>query len=238
MQKFTKMCEPAKIYLVVTVIFIVLSVFNGLSALTLLVKAAFAVIWTLFLNWLCSKGFSGLAWIIILMPFIFLFLAMFTTMDVVGVEGFKFSGGSSNPDDNYDVSPEPKGLKYYIMDCCTASPPVDTTQQALCNLNMVSKYRYSCKPDDAECINTNSMPSNCNDEYKYSLISNKNNNKFKNAKAVLDAPALKAAADAAAKVVTTKKDLVTCITVNGKYDPTITDAATCRSNGGKWSQSK
>ena len=91
MQEFKKLCEPAKIYLVVTVIFIVLSVFNGISALTLLVKAAFALIWTLVLNWLCSKGFSGLAWIIVLMPFIFFFLAMFMTMDMVGKEGFQTS---------------------------------------------------------------------------------------------------------------------------------------------------
>ena len=96
--KIKKLCEPAKIYLVVTVIFIVLSVFNGISALTLLVKAAFAVIWTLFLNWLCSKGFSGLAWIIILMPFIFLLLAMFTTMDVVGVEGFAYGNSCRGED--------------------------------------------------------------------------------------------------------------------------------------------
>ena len=91
MQQLNKLCQPAKLYLVVTVIFIVLSVFNGISALTLLVKAAFALIWTLVLNWLCSKGFSGLAWIIVLMPFIFFFLAMFMTMDMVGKEGFKTS---------------------------------------------------------------------------------------------------------------------------------------------------
>ena len=95
--KIKKLCEPAKIYLVVTVIFIVLSVFNGISALTLLVKAAFALIWTLVLNWLCSKGFSGLAWIIVVMPFIFFFLAMFMTMDMVGKEGFKAVSKKTNP---------------------------------------------------------------------------------------------------------------------------------------------
>ena len=78
---FKKLCEPAKLYLLFTVIFIVMAVFNGITALTVIVKFAFALIWTLVLNWLCSKGFSGLAWIIVLMPFIFLFLTVFAVKD-------------------------------------------------------------------------------------------------------------------------------------------------------------
>ena len=78
---FKKLCEPAKLYLLFTVIFIVMSVFNGITALTVIVKFVFALIWTLVLNWLCSKGFTGLAWIIVLMPFIFLFLTVFAVKD-------------------------------------------------------------------------------------------------------------------------------------------------------------
>ena len=78
------LCEPAKLYLLFTVIFIVMAVFNGITALTVIVKFVFALIWTLVLNWLCSKGFTGLAWIIVLMPFIFLFLTVFIVR-----EGFR-----------------------------------------------------------------------------------------------------------------------------------------------------
>ena len=90
MSSFKKLCEPAKLYLVVSAIFLVLAIFRRISALTLIVKGVFILIWTMVLNWLCSKGFSGLAWVIVLLPFVFLFMAMFTTMDMMGMryEGF------------------------------------------------------------------------------------------------------------------------------------------------------
>ena len=90
MSSFKKLCEPAKLYLVVSAIFLVMAIFRRISALTLIVKGVFILIWTMVLNWLCSKGFSGLAWIIVLLPFLFLFIAMFTTMDMIGMryEGF------------------------------------------------------------------------------------------------------------------------------------------------------
>jgi hypothetical protein len=78
------------LYLVVSAIFLVLAIFRRISALTLITKGVFILIWTMVLNWLCSKGFKGLAWIIVLLPFLFLFMAMFTTMDMTGMrrEGF------------------------------------------------------------------------------------------------------------------------------------------------------
>ena len=205
------MCEPAKIYLVVTVIFIVLSVFNGISALTLLVKAAFAVIWTLFLNWLCSKGFSGLAWIIILMPFIFLFLAMFTTMDVVGVEGFR-----------------PDSLINYTFNYCTKCP-INEQQKSVCNANNNTiTDSFNCRSGQTDCVNV----------YNAGFYKNCTNKFIPLIAAAEDAAAKAAAAAKVAKVVaTTNQDSFGC-QVNGQYKKTITDAATCKTNGGKWSQSK
>jgi hypothetical protein len=91
MSSFKKLCEPAKLYLVVSAIFLVLAIFQRISALTLITKGVFVLIWTMVLNWLCSKGFKGLAWIIVLLPFLFLFMAMFTTMDMMGMiyDGFQ-----------------------------------------------------------------------------------------------------------------------------------------------------
>ena len=86
-------CKPAKLYLIISVIFLIFAVFHQISALTLVMKGGFILIWTMVLNWLCSKGFSGLAWIIVVLPFLAIFITMFTTMDLIngGVyEGFYF----------------------------------------------------------------------------------------------------------------------------------------------------
>jgi hypothetical protein len=85
MASFSKMCEPAKLYLVVSMIFLVMAIFNRISALTLVIKGVFVLIWSMVLNWLCSKGFSGLAWIIVLLPFLAIFMTMFTTMDMMSM---------------------------------------------------------------------------------------------------------------------------------------------------------
>jgi hypothetical protein len=68
-------------------IFLVMAIFNRISALTLVMKGIFVIIWSMVLNWLCSKGFSGLAWIIVLLPFLAIFMTMFTTMDMMSVRG-------------------------------------------------------------------------------------------------------------------------------------------------------
>ena len=81
---FSRICNPAKLYLVISVVLLVIAVFKRISALTMLVKGAFILLWTFVLNWLCSKGFGTLAWVIVLLPFLFLFLTVFTVMDLMG----------------------------------------------------------------------------------------------------------------------------------------------------------
>ena len=95
---FKKLCEPAKLYLVVSVIFLILAIFRRISALTLITKGFFVLIWTLLLNWLCSKGFKGLAWIIVLLPFIFILMTMCTTMDMMGIKYDGFQDESPTPE--------------------------------------------------------------------------------------------------------------------------------------------
>jgi energy-coupling factor transporter transmembrane protein EcfT len=66
------------------VVLLVIAVFRRISALTMIVKGLFILLWTFVLNWLCSKGFGTLAWVIVLLPFLFLFLTVFTVMDLMG----------------------------------------------------------------------------------------------------------------------------------------------------------
>jgi Na+/melibiose symporter-like transporter len=62
--------------------------FNNYSIETLLTNALFLVIWAWVLNWLCSKGFKAISWILVLLPFIMALFTYFLTKDVVAKEGF------------------------------------------------------------------------------------------------------------------------------------------------------
>lgn len=78
-----KLCAPASIYLVLSMVVLVLGIFSGISALTLIFKSALIVVWTFLLNWLCSRGFAILAWLILLLPVLLILLLASWSNDVV-----------------------------------------------------------------------------------------------------------------------------------------------------------
>jgi hypothetical protein len=223
--QFKKLCEPAKIYLVATVIFIVLAVLNGLSSVTLLVKGVFAIIWTLFLNWLCSKGFSRLAWIIIIIPFIFFFLMM----NVVSIESFDYAN------DLEDFWSEPSGPEYvpYPYNHCKSCPPKTIEQKALCDANLfVTEFYndnyFSCPKNDNGCINSHNNP----DEFTCTAIYNRNIKDHKNDQKFIQALDNAAKADY-------KSENASCL-VNGQFNSYYKTKQLCENNppGGKWKVSK
>ena len=77
-----KLCTPALIYLVISVLVLVFLIFSGISALTLIMKSALIVLWTFLLNWLCSRGLAVLSWIILLLPVVLIVLLASWSVDV------------------------------------------------------------------------------------------------------------------------------------------------------------
>ena len=77
MEKFSKLCTPAKIYFAIAVIATVIGLFSGLSIMYAFWKLVFAFIWSFVLGWLCSKGFTSISWFLVLLPYILILLAMF-----------------------------------------------------------------------------------------------------------------------------------------------------------------
>lgn len=75
----SSICAPAMLYLILSIITIALMFANKYKNETIAVKSLFIIIWTLFLNFLCEKGLSGLSWFLVLLPFI-LFILMIITM--------------------------------------------------------------------------------------------------------------------------------------------------------------
>ena len=85
--EFGKYCTPAQLYLVLGAIGIIMGFFTNYSIETLLTKSLFLVLWAWILNWLCSKGFKAISWILVLLPFIMMFFTYFFIKDVVIREG-------------------------------------------------------------------------------------------------------------------------------------------------------
>jgi hypothetical protein len=90
--EFSKYCTPAQLYLILGAIGIFMGLFNNFSMKTLLTKALFLVIWAWVLNWLCSKGFKAVSWILVLLPYILVLFTYSFIKDVIvkeGIEGQK-----------------------------------------------------------------------------------------------------------------------------------------------------
>ena len=84
---FGKYCTPAQLYLILGAIGIISAAFNKFSVETLLTKALFLVVWAWVLNWLCSKGFKAISWVLVLLPFIMVFFMFLFVKDVTRKEG-------------------------------------------------------------------------------------------------------------------------------------------------------
>ena len=90
--EFSKYCTPAQLYLVIGAIGIIMAFFKDYGVETLLTNALFLVIWTWVLNWMCSKGFKAISWILVFLPFILFIFTFFFAKDIISdathAEGF------------------------------------------------------------------------------------------------------------------------------------------------------
>jgi hypothetical protein len=87
------LCTPSYVYLVIsTIAVIVMAIQNfgnmntycvgsfscvvGSTALVFAIKVLYILFWTWILNLMCKDGHSGIAWFLVLLPFVFLSLIM------------------------------------------------------------------------------------------------------------------------------------------------------------------
>jgi len=71
--RLTDLCTPALIYFLIAVVGLAAALLMGLVSIPLLlVKVLFVVIWTWFLNFLCSKNYTGISWFLVIIPYLFM----------------------------------------------------------------------------------------------------------------------------------------------------------------------
>jgi hypothetical protein len=120
---FDKLCPPAQIYLVVSVIMLVLSYF-GLSSISqqlemhqsgspllqslnftyqkdsrtsYVVQGVLIILWTWLLSYFCRNGYTSLSWFFVLLPWLLMFMAFFVYV-INTIKGifFNTTGSISN----------------------------------------------------------------------------------------------------------------------------------------------
>lgn len=107
---FSELCNPAKIYVVLSGLFIILDIlymldnklFTFLSIGTMGIHLVFVYLWTFLLDYLCLNGYGVLAWIAVFFPFILIFIMMilfaaFIVIDEVMINTMMYSSQNQIP---------------------------------------------------------------------------------------------------------------------------------------------
>ena len=74
-KEFSQLCTPAKLYLVIAIISILIALFNHFNFIAVAINLIFTIVWTLILSCLCDKGFTYLSWFLVLFPYFLILLA-------------------------------------------------------------------------------------------------------------------------------------------------------------------
>ena len=71
--KVSELCTPAMIYFLISAITLIISIFTNFNIMSLLIKGFFIIVWSIFLNYLCSKGYKIVSWVLLILPFFVMF---------------------------------------------------------------------------------------------------------------------------------------------------------------------
>ncbi len=71
------LCNPAMLYLILSIITILMGYSAQVQFSVYVVKLIWMVVWVYILNLLCSKGYTTVSWVLVLLPFILIaFMAL------------------------------------------------------------------------------------------------------------------------------------------------------------------
>ena len=78
-----KICAPAMLYLVLSVIGLVWLIMSKFSAAAVLLKAIFVLLWTWLLCYLCWNGYEVISWILVILPIVFTIVIMVLAFETI-----------------------------------------------------------------------------------------------------------------------------------------------------------
>ena len=88
---YRTLCMPSKVYLVISIFFLVLTVFapnvfGGMSVLGHVIHVVYILFWTWILNLICGAGYKWVSWVLVLVPYVFVMLAVLVAISQVDSE--------------------------------------------------------------------------------------------------------------------------------------------------------
>ena len=92
-RKFKELCSPAAVYFVVSIVSLIIVLFQNLgnsnsynvgtfscrvpsTVMIFIVKLMYILFWTWVLNLICKDGHSGISWMLVFLPWVFLLVFM------------------------------------------------------------------------------------------------------------------------------------------------------------------
>ena len=79
------LCTPAMIYFWMSIISLVVLAFMKFQPLSIILKVIFILLWTYLLNFLCSKGYSVVSWVLVVLPIITFVSIILLSLDAMSI---------------------------------------------------------------------------------------------------------------------------------------------------------
>tara|TARA_Y200000002_G_scaffold317339_1_gene275934 strand:- start:3702 stop:4772 length:1071 start_codon:yes stop_codon:yes gene_type:complete len=85
--QLNKFCSPAQVYLILAGLGLVFMIFNDFRLGTLILHFIFVILFAYILDYLCSIKLTAISWILVFLPWLFLFSTFFLALDVGQEQG-------------------------------------------------------------------------------------------------------------------------------------------------------
>ena len=71
--QISNLCAPALVYLIISAVTLLFIFMQQFTILTIGLKVGFVIVWTWILNFICSKGYTTISWVLVLLPYLVTF---------------------------------------------------------------------------------------------------------------------------------------------------------------------
>lgn len=80
--ELSDLCTPALVYFFISVISIIILISNSINVISIIIKMIFTLLWTYVLHMICAKGYTGVSWALVLIPYVIMFGVMAAFLDL------------------------------------------------------------------------------------------------------------------------------------------------------------